>query len=230
MSDRCMSNQGPLRLLIVDEQPGVRALCAAIGHAMGLVCSQAESADEGLERVGNDAPELMLADLLPGKSSGLELLAEVKKRSPQTEVALMSAYGTIESAVRAMRLGAYDFVVKPFRTEEFRLVLEGMAEKVRLARDSVGVRSPRGGAQLASAPPELTTDLGELERFTVQRVFEQVDGDKEKAQKLLGISRATMYRKLKRYGIKARPLRQPPEDAEQKTDAAAERMILLSQS
>ncbi len=64
----------------------------------------------------------------------------------------------------------------------------------------------------------------------MQRVFEQVDGDKEKAQKLLGISRATMYRKLKRYGIQTRPLRQPPVDTEQKTDAAAERMILLSQS
>ena len=68
--------------------------------------------------------------MVPGTSSGLELLAEVKKRSPQTEVALMSAYGTIESAVQAMRLGAYDFVVKPFREEEFRLVLERMVEKV----------------------------------------------------------------------------------------------------
>jgi DNA-binding NtrC family response regulator len=225
-----MSNQGPLRLLIVDEQPGVRALCAAIGHAMGLVCSQAESADEGLERVGNDAPELMLADLLPGKSSGLELLAEVKKRSPQTEVALMSAYGTIESAVRAMRLGAYDFVVKPFRAEEFGLVLKGMVEKVRLTRDNEGICAPPGGAHAAYEPPVLSTDLGELERFTVRRVFEQVDGDKEKAQKLLGISRATLYRKLKRYGIQTRPFRQQPVDTEQKTDAAAERMILLSQS
>jgi DNA-binding NtrC family response regulator len=217
-----------MRLLIVDEQPGVRALCAAIGNAMGLVCSQAENADEVLERVESDAPELMLADLLPGKSSGLELLAEVKKRSPRTEVALMSAYGTIESAVRAMRLGAYDFVVKPFRAEEFRLVLEGMAEKVRLKRDNEGIRV--GGLQLASEPPVLSTDLGELERFTVQRVFEQVDGDKEKAQKLLGISRATMYRKLKRYGIQTRSFRQQAVDTVQKTDAAAERMILLSQS
>ncbi len=139
-----MSDQRPMRLLIVDEQQSVRALCAAIGDAMGLVCSQAESADEVLERVESDAPELMLADLVPGKSSGLELLAEVKKRSPQTEVALMSAYGTIESAVQAMRLGAYDFVVKPFRAEEFRLVLEGMAEKVRLARDNEGCTRSAG--------------------------------------------------------------------------------------
>ncbi len=48
------------------------------------------------------------------------------------------------------------------------------------------------------------TDLEELERLTMQRVFEQVDGDKEQAQKLLGISRATLYRKIKRYGIQTR--------------------------
>ncbi len=62
----------------------------------------------------------------------------------------------------------------------------------------------------------------------MQRVFEQVDGDKEQAQKLLGISRATLYRKLKRYGIRTRQMQ--PEGVEQKTQCAAQRMILLSQS
>jgi DNA-binding NtrC family response regulator len=59
----------------------------------------------------------------------------------------------------------------------------------------------------------------------MQRVFEQVDGDKEKAQKLLGISRATLYRKIKRYGIQTRPLPR----IEEETRPTAERMILLSQ-
>ena len=108
-----------------------------------MVCWQAKSAKEALERVESDAPELMLTDLVLGKSSGLELLAEVKKRSPLTEVALMSAYGTIESAVQAMRLGAYDFVVKPFRVEEFRLILERMVEKVQLTRENELLRGLR---------------------------------------------------------------------------------------
>jgi DNA-binding NtrC family response regulator len=102
-----------------------------------------------------------------------------------------------------------------------------MVQKVRSARDNAWLGGPQGGAQFASGPPVLSTHLGELERFTVQRVFEQVDGDKEKAQKLLGISRATMYRKLKRYGIQTR---QQQENTAPKTDPAAERMILLSQS
>ena len=59
-------------------------------------------------------------------------------------------------------------------------------------------------ATLAPAAAALCTDLEELERLTVRRVFEQVGGDKEQAQKLLGISRATLYRKIKRYGIETR--------------------------
>ncbi len=212
-----MSDQ-PLRLLIVDDQQAVRQLCAAIGGRLGLECTQLESAEAALEQMSQRAAELILADLNPstptagalgtphaggnsqsqraGNPAGLELLAEVKRRWPVTEVALMSSYPSVESAVHAMRLGAYDFVTKPFRVEEFQLVLERMAEKARLVRENKLLRNRLQGRAKPS-----TTDLEELERLTVQRVFEQVQGDKERAQRLLGISRATLYRKIKRYGI-----------------------------
>jgi DNA-binding NtrC family response regulator len=219
-----MFDQLPIRILIVDDQPS--HLCAAIGRGMGLVCWQTESALEALDRVEKEAPELMLANLSTGKISGLELLAEVKKRSPRTEVALVSAHETAESAFEAMRLGAYNFIVKPLGEENVRLILERMVEKVLLVRENEYLRSRLQSAnQLALAPALLCTDLEELERLTVQRVFKQVDGDKEQAQKLLGISRATLYRKIKRYGIKTRP-RAPAQEAR---DAPA-RVILLSQS
>jgi DNA-binding NtrC family response regulator len=189
----------PLRLLIVDDQQSIGTLCATLGQRMGLLCFQAQSAAEALERLDSHAPDVMLADLLLGDCSGLELLTEVKKRLPLTEVALMSAHGTIASAVQAMRLGAYDFVVKPFRVAELQLVLESMVEKVQ------GARRPQSRFAPTAALP--CTDLEELERLTMQRVFEQVNGDKETAQKLLGISRATLYRKIKRYGIKTRQRR-----------------------
>jgi DNA-binding NtrC family response regulator len=136
----------------------------------------------------------------------------------------MSANGSIASAVQAMRLGAYDFVVKPFRVAELQLVLERMVEKVQRSRENHRCRHAQGGTQVAPAAPFPCTDLEEMERLTMQRVFEQVDGDKEKAQKLLGISRATLYRKIKRYGIQTRRLRQGEE-----TRGTAERVILLSQ-
>ena len=200
------ADRPPMRLLIVDEQPAIRQLCAVIGGRLGLDCAQLESSRAALDQMNHCAAELILADLHSGKpttgspaggSSGLELLAEVKRRWPLTEVALMSSYASMESAVHAMRLGAYDFVVKPFRVEEFQLALERMAEKARLVRENKLLRNRLQGR----TKPAPCTDLEELERLTVQRVFEQVQGDKEEARRLLGISRATLYRKIKQYGI-----------------------------
>ncbi|MGC2209362.1 MAG: response regulator [Candidatus Korobacteraceae bacterium] len=214
-----MSDPSPIRMLIVDDQQSIRQLCAAIGERMGLSCVQAESVLAALQRMEAEPAELILADLEMGGRSGLDLLAEVKRCWPLTEVALMGSYGSPESAVQARRLGAYDFVVKPFRVEEFQRVLERMAEKARLVRENGLLRTrveklgggtaetaldAGSGVKMAPASVASCTDLEELERMTVQRVFEQVGGDKEQAQKLLGISRATLYRKIKRYGIETR--------------------------
>jgi DNA-binding NtrC family response regulator len=221
MSDSC-----PVRILIVDNEPEIRELCASIGRGLGLHCVVAATAPEALQRTESDCPEMVLADLPLGSSSGLVLLAEIKRRWPRTQVALMSACGSIESAVEAMQLGACDFVVKPFEGEKLRLILQRMVEKVREAKqqslayeEQVRLVVP---ASLLAAP---CMDLEELERLTVQRVFELVNGDKAQARKLLGISRATLYRKIKRYGIQARqdvPVKKARDERE--------RMILLSQS
>jgi DNA-binding NtrC family response regulator len=191
-------------LLIVDDQPAIRELCAVIAGRMGLECQQAESAEQALVEMEQEFSELMLADLFMGSATGMDLLAEVKRRWPMTEVALMSGFGSVESAVQAMRLGAYDFVVKPFRVEEFQRMLERMVEKVCLMRENALLRNwLLGRAQ--NGPVSPCTDLEELERHTVQQVFAEVGGDIELARKLLGISRATLYRKIKRYGITAAP-------------------------
>ena len=195
-----MPDTPPIRLLIVDDHQSIRQMCALVGEKMGLECREAENVAAALEAMEKDLPDLLLADLVMERSTGLDLLAEVKRRWPLTEVALMSAYGSIESAVQAMRLGAYDFVVKPFRVEELPRVLLHMVEKVRLMRENESLRSRLlGGAQMRFMP--VCTDLEELERLTMRQVFDQVGGDKEQARKLLGISRATLYRKIKRYGI-----------------------------
>lgn len=221
MSDSC-----PVRILIVDNSPEIRELCTSIGRGLGLHCVVAATASEALQRADSDCPEMILADLPPGASSGLELLAEVKRRWPGTEVALMSECGSIESAVEAMQLGACDFVVKPFQSEKMRQILQRMAGKVRETREQrPGCEEQVRMVVPASVPAVPCLDLEELERFTVKRVFELVNGDKAQARKLLGISRATLYRKIKRYGIQTRP-DVPVEMARDER----ERMILLSQS
>ena len=217
-------DQPPIRLLIVEDQRSISHLCAIVGRGLGLVCFEAENAGQALERMGDEPPELVLAGLAPGASSGVELLGELKRRWPETVVTLMSAEEDMESALAAMRLGAYDFVVKPFRVEELRRVLQHMVEKVRLTRENELLRHSLGCGQMRVP---LCTDLEELERLTVERVFAEVGGNKEQAQQLLGISRATLYRKLKRYGIKMRPA--PKKTPGKQIRAPEKRVVVWSQ-
>src|SRR5256884_1638200 len=84
--------------------------------------------------------DLLLTDLKLPNMSGVELLKQTRVLLPHTEVAIMTGHGSIESAVDAMKLGAYDYIEKPFRVEKMRLLLQRMAEKVRLVSENEFLR------------------------------------------------------------------------------------------
>ena len=133
-------NEHALELLIVDDQESIRKLCMTIGGTAGFRCSEADSAEAALAYIQGHAPEIILVDLRMDEMSGLDFLATAKKLLPHSEIALMTGYGSIESAVNAMKLGAYDFITKPFRVEELKLVLQRMSEKVRLVEENEFLR------------------------------------------------------------------------------------------
>jgi len=83
---------------------------------------------------------LILTDLKLPNQSGVDLLKQTKAMLPRTEIAIMTGHGSIESAVDAMKLGAYDYIEKPFRVEKMRLLLQRMAEKVRLVTENEFLR------------------------------------------------------------------------------------------
>jgi len=128
------------RLLVVDDEQSIRRLCMTIGNTLGYICTEAESAEAALGRLESDAPELILTDLKLPEMSGVELLKQTKRLLPHTEVAIMTGHGSIESAVDAMKLGAYDYIEKPFRVEKMRLLLQRMAEKVNLVTENEFLR------------------------------------------------------------------------------------------
>ena len=135
-----MSDEMKTRLLVVDDEQSIRRLCMTIGNTLGYVCAEAESAEAALARVESDAPDLLLTDLKLPNMSGVDLLKQTKQLLPHTEVAIMTGHGSIESAVDAMKLGAYDYIEKPFRVEKMRLLLQRMAEKVRLVTENEFLR------------------------------------------------------------------------------------------
>ncbi len=135
-----MSDELKTRLLVVDDEQSIRRLCMTIGTALGFVCTEAESAEAALARLESDSPDLVLTDLKLPTQSGVALLKQTKVMLPRTEVAIMTGHGSIESAVDAMKMGAYDYIEKPFRVEKMRMLLQRMAEKVRLVTENEFLR------------------------------------------------------------------------------------------
>lgn len=130
-----------IRLLVVDDDQSIRKLCMTVGEALGFVCFEADGGESALVLLEEQPVHMILSDMVMPHMSGLEFLEKVKKLLPRTEVALMTGHGSIETAVQSMRLGAYDYITKPFSPlEELRLFLRRMAEKVRLVEENEFLR------------------------------------------------------------------------------------------
>ncbi len=135
-----MRDETRLRFLIVDDEQSIRRLCITVGQGLNFVCTEAESAEAALESIEVAPPDVVITDLMLPNLSGAELLRKIKDVLPQAEVAIMTGHGSIESAVDAMRHGAYDYIEKPFRVERLRLLLQRMGEKVRLVTENQFLR------------------------------------------------------------------------------------------
>ena len=126
--------------MVVDDHQSIRKLCTTVGNSVGFDCKEAENAEAALAQLETVSPDLILADLMMANMSGLDFLQEIKRILPLTEIAIMTGHGSIETAVKAMKLGAYDYITKPFRIEEFKLLLRRMEEKVRLVTENQFLR------------------------------------------------------------------------------------------
>jgi two-component system, NtrC family, response regulator AtoC len=135
-----MRDESRLRFLIVDDEQSIRRLCMTVGQGLNFVCIEAETAEAALALVETEPPDVVVTDLKLPSLSGTDLLRKTKELLPRAEVAIMTGHGSIESAVEAMREGAYDYIEKPFRVERLRQLLQRMAEKVRLVTENQFLR------------------------------------------------------------------------------------------
>ena len=131
-----MTDDFKVRFLIVDDEQSIRRLCMTIGQSVGFEVSEAESAEAALAVLETDSPDIVLVDRMLPAMSGDEFLKQAKQMLPRTEFAMITGHGSIESAVEAMRLGAYDHITKPFGAGQLKLLLQRMKEKVRLVAEN----------------------------------------------------------------------------------------------
>jgi DNA-binding NtrC family response regulator len=129
------------KILVVDDEAGMRRSLAIMLQRQGYEVGEAAGGKEALELMNDDVVDLVIADLRMTPVSGLDLLQAVKRATPDVEVIVMTAFGTVETAVEAMKLGAFDFITKPFQQEEILLRVRNALEKRRLRREIDRLRS-----------------------------------------------------------------------------------------
>ncbi len=148
-----------LKLLIVEDERSVRECCREVARSLGFSTQLAESRDEACRILDTANPDVVLLDLrLPG-SHGLDILREIKQRRPEAVTIVMTGFATVQSAVQAMKLGAYGYITKPFNTDELRLELERVITHLKLTAENrlmrEQLRSKQGFGQLVGHSPEM---------------------------------------------------------------------------
>jgi len=148
-----------LNLLIVDDDRAVREACREVAQSLGFNVQVAESAEHAYRQLDTHSTDAVLLDLrLPG-ANGLEALHTIKKHRSDTLVIVVTGYATVQSAVQAMKDGAYDYVTKPFSMEELRLLLERVAGHLKLKTENrvlrEAIKSRQGFGNIIGRAPEM---------------------------------------------------------------------------
>jgi two-component system response regulator PilR (NtrC family) len=129
------------RILVVDDERSMREFLEIFFRREGYDVTTCDSVDEALLAVESDDFDLVITDLQMPDRSGLELLAAVREGSPETPVVMITAFGTTETAIAAMKQGAQDYITKPFKVDEIAVVVEKALEKKSLASENRRLRT-----------------------------------------------------------------------------------------
>ena len=142
----------PVRILVVDDEPHVRNSLAAWFREDGYDVSVAESGRDALATLAREGTNILLVDIKMPGMDGLELQRKVRELAPDATVIIMTAYASVETAVQALKEGAYDYIVKPFDPEAVSRLVRKAAERYSLLAENRALRE-----RLADASPALVT-------------------------------------------------------------------------
>jgi two-component system response regulator AtoC len=129
------------RILVVDDEASMRDVLGRILTAEGYLVAEAGNGREAIEALGKERFDFILCDIRMPVMGGLEMLREVTARKIPGTVIMMSAFGTVETAVEAMKLGAYDYISKPFMSDEILLTLRKALEREALREENEYLRA-----------------------------------------------------------------------------------------
>ncbi len=129
-----------ISILIVDDEPLIRQSLFEILRIEGYTVFMASSGEEAIETLKKSAVDIVLTDLKLPKMTGIELLSEIKNQSPRTEIILITGYGSIETAVEAMKKGAFDYITKPINDNEIKIILDKIIERKKILDENASLK------------------------------------------------------------------------------------------
>lgn len=177
------------RVLIVDDDGGIRESLALVLSAEAYEVTTAANATAALEHIENSAIDIVLCDLRMPGISGMELLPELVKRLPNVPIIMMSAFGSTDLAIEAMKLGAYDYIAKPFQPSEILLTLRKAKEREELRRANQALKRDiqrvLGERPLLAASPAMLEILDMLERASQFKATVLLTGESGSGKEVL---------------------------------------------
>ncbi len=128
------------KVLVIDDELDIREGLELLLTSEGYDVEQAQNGTEGLERLENRAYDLVLLDLMMPDISGMEVLSEVRRRDRETPIFMITAYGSVEAAVEALKLGANDYFSKPWDNEKLIIEIDRMIARRRLEYENTHLK------------------------------------------------------------------------------------------
>lgn len=159
------------RILIVDDEPQVLGFLRELFRSSGWEVQTASSGSEGIDSLEQERFDVVLTDLKMPGSDGIELLRITRKIQPETEVVMMTGHATVDTAIEAMRAGAFHYLTKPFKGEEVLNLAEKACDRKRLRQENLFLKAESRGGHLLSAVVGTSPKIQEVME-TVQRLAE----------------------------------------------------------
>lgn len=128
------------RILVIDDEKSICDLLAVVFKKEGYEVKTTPSPRQGLELIKEESFDLLISDIKLPELSGMEVLKKVRKMQPELPVIMITAYGTIKEAVEALKIGALDYVIKPFDVEELKILVSKGLERRRLEEENIRLR------------------------------------------------------------------------------------------
>jgi len=176
-------------ILIVDDEPNIRQGLAEALQDQGYHIEQAASGEEALQRLEDREFHLALVDLVMDGMDGIELLQKVKQRWPRTEVVIITAHGTIETAVRALKEGAYDYLTKPVNVKRFRSYIHNILRSQELEEENrrlrEQLRTEQEYSQIIGRSDSLLSVLEMIEQLAPTEVTVLIEGESGTGKELV---------------------------------------------